>query len=70
MYTNPYICFCCSIEQIEGSSHEKEFVSRVQIETIDGAVLCMTGGEKSREKDAENSAASLMIGALQKFDYI
>ncbi|XP_050370246.1 ribonuclease 3-like protein 2 [Argentina anserina] len=58
-----------NIKQDEGSSHVKKFVSTVQIATIDG-VLCMTGDEMSRVKDAENSAASLMIRALQESDYI
>ncbi|PRQ31940.1 putative ribonuclease III [Rosa chinensis] len=58
-----------NINQDKGSSHEKKFVSTVQIATIDG-VLCMTGDEMSRVKDAENSAASLMIRALQESDYV
>ncbi|KAK9938603.1 hypothetical protein M0R45_015331 [Rubus argutus] len=57
------------IEQDEGSSHEKKFVLTVQIATING-VLCMTGDEKSRVKDAENSAPSLMIRTLQESDYV
>lgn len=47
----------------------KKFVSTVQIATVD-SVLCMTGDEKSRRKQAENSAASLMIRALQDSDYV
>ncbi|CAB4278012.1 unnamed protein product [Prunus armeniaca] len=43
------------IEKDEGPSHEKRFVSLVKIATIDG-VLYMKGDEKSRERDAENSA--------------
>ncbi|KAG5081682.1 hypothetical protein JHK86_005747 [Glycine max] len=43
-----------------GLSHEKKFVCAVQIPTADG-ILQMSGDEKSRVKDSENSAASLMI---------
>ncbi|KAL6196284.1 hypothetical protein ACLB2K_031899 [Fragaria x ananassa] len=56
-----------NIKQDEGSSHEKKFVSTVQVATIEG-VVCMTGDEMSRKKDAENSAASLMIRSLQELD--
>lgn len=61
--------FCCSIEKDEGPSHEKRFMSSVKIATIDG-VLYMKGDEKSRVRDADNSAASLMIRALQEYRYI
>ncbi|VVA25578.1 PREDICTED: ribonuclease [Prunus dulcis] len=59
----------CHIEKDEGPSHEKRFVSSVKIATIDG-VLYMKGDEKSRVRDADNSAASLMIRALQEYRYI
>ncbi|XP_062017754.1 ribonuclease 3-like protein 2 [Rosa rugosa] len=48
-------------EHEEGPPHVKKFVSKV---TIDG-VLSVTGDEKSRQKHAKNSAASLMIRRLQ-----
>ncbi|KAG5053390.1 Ribonuclease 3-like protein 3 [Glycine soja] len=48
------------IEKESGLSHEKKFVCAVQIPTADG-ILQMSGDEKSRVKDSENSAASLMI---------
>ncbi|XP_061342227.1 ribonuclease 3-like protein 3 isoform X2 [Gastrolobium bilobum] len=57
-----------SIEKDAGPPHEKKFVCSVQIATINGA-LQMSGDEKSRVKDAENSAASLMIRALQECNY-
>ncbi|ONI13400.1 hypothetical protein PRUPE_4G219200 [Prunus persica] len=57
------------IEKDEGPSHEKRFMSSVKISTIDG-VLYMKGDEKSRVRDADNSAASLMIRALQEYRYI
>ncbi|RDY07981.1 Ribonuclease 3-like protein 2, partial [Mucuna pruriens] len=53
------------IEKDSGPSHEKRFVCAVQIATGDG-VIQMSGYEKSRVKDAENSAASLMILAMQE----
>ncbi|KAK9938602.1 hypothetical protein M0R45_015330 [Rubus argutus] len=56
------------IEHESGPPHEMKFVSTVQIATID-SVLCMTGDEKSRRRQAENSAASLMILALHDSDY-
>ncbi|KAI5433297.1 hypothetical protein KIW84_020541 [Lathyrus oleraceus] len=48
----------------EGTPQDKKFVTAVQIATP-SATLQMSGDEKSRVKDAENSAASLMIRALQ-----
>ncbi|KAK3199785.1 hypothetical protein Dsin_023200 [Dipteronia sinensis] len=57
------------IEKDEGPAHDKKFVSSVQIATPDG-VLFMMGEEKSRVKDAENCAASLMIRALQESTYL
>ncbi|KAG4961898.1 hypothetical protein JHK82_038585 [Glycine max] len=57
------------IEKDSGPSHEKKFVCAVQIPTADG-ILQMSGDEKSRVKDAENSAASLMIRALQQYNYL
>ncbi|CAK8538839.1 unnamed protein product [Lathyrus sativus] len=58
-----------SIEKDEGTSQDKKFVSAVQIVTP-AATLQMSGDEKSRVKDAENSAASLMIRALQHHKYV
>ncbi|KAI9186292.1 hypothetical protein LWI28_015932 [Acer negundo] len=57
------------IEKDEGPAHDKKFVSSVQIATTDG-VLFMMGEDKSRVKDAENCAASLMIRALQESTYL
>ncbi|KAF7827614.1 ribonuclease 3-like protein 2 [Senna tora] len=51
-----------------GPAHDKKFVCSVQIETFNG-VLHMLGDEKSRVKEAENSAASLMIRALESTDW-
>lgn len=58
-----------SIEKEEGLAHEKVFMSSVKISTANG-ILFMMGDEKSRVRDAENSAASLMIRALQESDYL
>ncbi|KAJ0101165.1 hypothetical protein Patl1_04135 [Pistacia atlantica] len=56
-------------EKDEGPSHDKKFVCSVQIATVDGT-LHITGDEKSRVRDAENSAASMMIRALHKSNYL
>ncbi|CAK9321823.1 unnamed protein product [Citrullus colocynthis] len=70
--------FCCkkkwpkpnySTEKDLGPSHERRFVCSVKISTSSGT-LYMMGDEKSRVKDAENSAASLMIRALQERNYL
>ncbi|KAJ1389544.1 Ribonuclease III domain [Sesbania bispinosa] len=58
-----------SIEKDAGPPHEKKFVCSVQIATTNG-ILQMSGDEKARVKDAEHSAASLMIRALQDCDYL
>lgn len=52
-----------------GPPHEKKFVCSVQIPTVDG-VLYIKGDEKARVRDAENSAASSMLHALQDSDYL
>ncbi|KAA0055862.1 hypothetical protein IC582_014598 [Cucumis melo] len=66
--------FCCrkkwqkpkySIEKKLGPSHGRRFVCSVKIPTCYGTFY-IVGDEKSRVKDAENSAASLMIRALQE----
>ncbi|KAL3503544.1 hypothetical protein ACH5RR_037993 [Cinchona calisaya] len=57
------------IEKEIGPSHERRFVCSVQIEIAD-AVLFVMGNEKSRVKDAENSAASLMLLGLQNSRYL
>lgn len=44
-------------------------MSSVQIATTDG-VLFIMGDEKSRVKDAENSAASMMLRALRESTYL
>jgi len=54
-----------SIERDEGLPQNKIFVTSVQITTPDGT-LKMLGEEKSRVKDSQNSAAFLMIRALQQ----
>ncbi|KAL7217907.1 hypothetical protein ACSBR2_011187 [Camellia fascicularis] len=44
----------------EGPSHERKFLCSVQVETV-VCVLFAEGDEKSKVKDAENSAASSLI---------
>lgn len=52
-----------------GPFHEKRYVCSVEINTVD-KVLHVKGDEKSRVKDAENSAASWMIQGLQESKFI
>lgn len=56
------------IEKEIGPAHDRRFICSVQIE-IPEAVLFVTGDEKSRVKEAENSAASLMLLGLQDSKY-
>ncbi|XP_050246830.1 ribonuclease 3-like protein 2 isoform X2 [Quercus robur] len=58
-----------SLEKDEGPPHDKKYVSSVKIPTVDG-VLYIEGDEKSRVKEAQNSAASLIIRALQESNYL
>ncbi|PSR95590.1 Ribonuclease 3-like protein [Actinidia chinensis var. chinensis] len=57
------------IEKEEGPSHERKYTCSVQIETVDN-VLFVSGEEKSRVRDAENSAAFLMIRGLIESKYL
>lgn len=59
----------CRVEKETGPAHERKFVCSVQIE-LPEAVLFVTGVEKSRVKDAENSAASVMLHGLVDSKYI
>ncbi|RHN69976.1 putative ribonuclease III [Medicago truncatula] len=59
----PTPVYSCGIERDEGTPQNKIFVTSVQVATPDGT-LKMLGEEKSRVKDSQNSAASLMIRAL------
>ncbi|XP_030932110.1 ribonuclease 3-like protein 2 [Quercus lobata] len=52
-----------SIAKAEGPPHAKKYVCLVQIENVDGG-LSMEGDEKSKVKEAKNSAASCIIRAL------
>ncbi|CAN6557811.1 unnamed protein product [Malus baccata var. baccata] len=54
-----------NIEKVSGPAHEKRFVSSVEIATLE---LKMMGDERSTIKDAENSAAALMIVGLLQSD--
>jgi hypothetical protein len=58
-----------STEKDEGTSQNKVYVASVLIGTPDGKFK-MIGDEKHQLKDAHNSAASLMIRALQQGKYI
>ncbi|KAL9236287.1 hypothetical protein vseg_010975 [Gypsophila vaccaria] len=57
------------VEEELGLAHEKKFICSVEIET-DGTKLFMMGEEKSRVREAENSAASLMIRSLVESNYV
>ncbi|XP_004251917.1 ribonuclease 3-like protein 2 [Solanum lycopersicum] len=52
------------IEKQVGPSHDRRFICSVQVAVAKGVVFVM-GDEKTRVKDAENSAASAMIWGLQ-----
>lgn len=52
-----------------GAAHERKFICSCQIETAEGVVFVM-GDERSRVKEAENSAASMMLRGLQEAKYI
>ncbi|KAL4618923.1 hypothetical protein ACB092_06G046000 [Castanea dentata] len=54
-----------SLEKDDGPPHDKKYVSSVQIPTVDG-ILYIEGDEKSRVKEAQISAASWIIRALQE----
>ncbi|KAK4439770.1 Ribonuclease 3-like protein 2 [Sesamum alatum] len=57
------------IQKEVGRAHEKRYVCSVEIE-ITEVVLFVTGNEKSRVKEAENSAASVMLHGLRDSKYI
>ncbi|CAA3030473.1 ribonuclease 3 2 [Olea europaea subsp. europaea] len=57
------------VDREVGRSHEKRYICSVQIE-IDESVLLSTGNEKTRIRDAENSAASAMLHGLRESKYI
>ncbi|KAM7504214.1 hypothetical protein LguiB_003118 [Lonicera macranthoides] len=57
------------IEEEVGAAHERKFISSCQIETAEGVFFVM-GDERSRVKEAENSAASMMLRGLQEAKYI
>lgn len=64
-----FFALTCSIEEEMGPAHDKKFICSVQIATIDG-VFYIKGEEKTRVKEAESSAASLMIRALQESNHL
>ncbi|GFP79106.1 ribonuclease 3-like protein 2 [Phtheirospermum japonicum] len=57
------------IQSETGRAHEKSYKCSVEIEISEG-VLFVTGGERPRVKEAENSAASVMIRGLKDSKYI
>lgn len=59
----------CRIQKEDGRAHEKSYVCSVEVE-IGQRVLFVTGKEKARVKDAESSAASVMLHGLKDLKYI
>ncbi|KAH9622866.1 hypothetical protein KSS87_007869 [Heliosperma pusillum] len=57
------------VEKELGLAHEKKFICSVEIETAE-AKLFMMGDERSKVREAENSAASLMIRSLVESNYV
>lgn len=55
------------IQKEYGPSHDKRYTCSVQIEMPSG-ILAISGNEKPRVKDAETSAASMMLQTLSTFD--
>ncbi|KAK4723591.1 hypothetical protein R3W88_026370 [Solanum pinnatisectum] len=53
------------VEKEIGPAHDRRFICSVQIIIAEGMLFVM-GGEKSRAKDAENSAALATIRSLQE----
>lgn len=55
-----------------GPFHERRYVRSVEIKTAENvwSNLCVEGEEKSRLRDADNSAASWMIRRLQELKKI
>ncbi|KAF5781222.1 putative ribonuclease III [Helianthus annuus] len=56
------------VEKELGPSHDRRYISSVQVEIPD-ATLSAKGNERSKVKDAENSAASVMLEDLLKAGY-
>ncbi|XP_073120413.1 ribonuclease 3-like protein 2 isoform X1 [Henckelia pumila] len=57
------------IQEEIGLSHKKKYICSVEIEITEG-ILFMKGNEKSKLKEAENSAASAMLLGLQESKYL
>ncbi|KAI3810205.1 hypothetical protein L1987_19815 [Smallanthus sonchifolius] len=56
------------VEQEFGPPHAKRYASSIQVKLSD-ELLVVKGNERSRVKDAENSAASMMLRVLQEKGY-
>lgn len=59
----------CRIQKEVGSAHQKRYTCSVDIEISEG-ILFMEGNEKPRVKEAESSAASLMLFGLRNSNYV
>ena len=60
--------FSCRIEHELGPAHDRRYIASVQIELSD-KIFFMKGEERSKVKDAENSAASSMFYSLRELGY-
>ncbi|CAI9295406.1 unnamed protein product [Lactuca saligna] len=56
------------VEQESGPAHNRRYIASVQIE-LSGKIFFMKGEERSKVKDAENSAASSMFYSLRELGY-
>ncbi|PWA55605.1 Double-stranded RNA-binding [Artemisia annua] len=57
------------VKSEQGPAHDRRYTSSVEIDVSNNAFI-VTGEERSRVKDAENSAASVMFCALQRYGLI
>ncbi|XP_043688835.1 ribonuclease 3-like protein 2 [Telopea speciosissima] len=56
------------VEREVGPAHDRKFICSVQVETVDGTYYT-TGDIRSRVKEAENSAASMMLLGLKDSEH-
>ncbi|KAI3675766.1 hypothetical protein L1987_85359 [Smallanthus sonchifolius] len=56
------------VDEEFGPPHDKRYASSIQVALSDG-ILRVKGNKRSRVKDAENSAASMMLRVLQEGGY-
>lgn len=69
MYRSLTLPSMCRILKEGGVAHQKIFTCSVEIEISKG-ILVMEGKEKPRVREAENSAASVMLFGLRNSNYV